>query len=81
MSKELPLDDAPVVGSAYMVEKALRLPRTLQEATRRLAESALAREILGEEIVDHYVRTREWEWRQFQDAVTDWELRRYFEVI
>jgi glutamine synthetase len=47
----------------------------------RLSESKLAREILGEEFVDHYVRTREWEWRQFQDAVTDWELRRYFEVI
>ncbi len=81
IAQELPLEDPPVEGSAYMVEKALRLPRTLQEATRRLSESTLAREILGEEIVDHYVRTREWEWRQFQDAVTDWELRRYFEVI
>jgi glutamine synthetase len=81
VAQELPLEDAPVVGSAYMVEKAVRLPRTLQEATRGLSESKLAREILGEEFVDHYVRTREWEWRQFQDAVTDWELRRYFEVI
>jgi glutamine synthetase len=42
---------------------------------------ALAREILGDEFVDHFAATREWEWRQFQDAVTDWELRRYFEVI
>jgi glutamine synthetase len=81
IAQELKLEDAPVEGSAYMVEKAVRLPRTLQEATRRLSESKLAREILGEEFVDHYVRTREWEWRQFQDAVTDWELRRYFEVI
>src|SRR5438876_527082 len=81
IAQELPLEDAPVEGSAYMVEKAVRLPRTLQEATRGLSESKLAREILGEPFVDHYVRTREWEWRQFQDAVTDWELRRYFEVI
>ena len=81
IAQDLKLEDAPVEGSAYMVEKAVRLPRTLQEATRRLSESKLAREILGEEFVDHYVRTREWEWRQFQDAVTDWELRRYFEVI
>ena len=35
----------------------------------------------GETFVDHFVRTREWEWRQFQDAVTDWELKRYFEII
>jgi glutamine synthetase len=81
VQQELTLDTPPVVGSAYMMEKAERLPRTLQEATRRLSESKIAREILGEEFVDHYVRTREWEWRQFQDAVTDWELRRYFEVI
>jgi len=81
IAQELPLEDAPVEGSAYMVEKAVRLPRTLQEATRGLSESKLAREILGEPFVDHYVRTREWEWRQFQDAVTDWERRRYFEVI
>jgi glutamine synthetase len=81
VTQELTLEDAPVVGSAYMASKAMRLPRTLQEATRHLSESRLAREILGEEFVDHYVRTREWEWRQFQDAVTDWELRRYFEVI
>ena len=26
-------------------------------------------------------KTSSTEWRQFQDAVTDWELRRYFEVI
>jgi len=58
-----------------------RLPRTLQEATGRLSQSALAREVLGAEFVDHFVRTREWEWRQFQDAVTDWELKRYFEVL
>lgn len=81
IAKELPLTAAPVKGSAYHAEGAERLPRTLQEATQRLADSAIAREILGETFVDHFVRTRVWEWRQFQDAVTDWELRRYFEVI
>ena len=81
IEKELPLTAAPVQGSAYLVEGAERLPRTLQEATQRLSDSTLAREILGETFVDHFVRTRVWEWRQFRDAVTDWELRRYFEVI
>ncbi len=57
------------------------LPRTLAEATRLLAESAAAREILGEGFVDHYVRTRLWEVRQYERAVTDWELRRYFEAV
>ena len=45
--------------------------------------AALAGEylLLGAEFVDHYVRTREWEVRQYQRAVTDWELERYFEII
>jgi glutamine synthetase len=81
IEKGLPLTAAPVAGSAYHAEGAERLPRTLQEATQRLSDSKVAREILGETFVDHFVRTRVWEWRQFQDAVTDWELRRYFEVI
>lgn len=81
IEKGLPLTAAPVKGSAYHAEGAERLPRTLQEATQRLSDSTIAREILGETFVDHFVRTRVWEWRQFQDAVTDWELRRYFEVI
>jgi glutamine synthetase len=78
---ELPLEDEPVRGSAYAESKAERLPRNLWEATRRMADSAIARELFGEAFVDHFVRTREWEWRQFQDSVTSWELQRYFEII
>lgn len=80
IEKNLTLTDAPIVGNAYRSEKP-RLPRNLSEATARLSESKVAREILGETFVDHYVKTREWEWRQFQDAVTHWELERYFEII
>jgi glutamine synthetase len=57
------------------------LPRTLEEATALFRESSLARRWLGAEFVEHYARTREWEIRQFQNAVTDWELERYFEAI
>jgi glutamine synthetase len=58
-----------------------KLPRTLAEATQLLAESQKARQILGEGFIDHYVRTREWEVRQYERAVSDWELARYFEAI
>ncbi|HKO93638.1 MAG TPA: glutamine synthetase, partial [Polyangiaceae bacterium] len=57
------------------------LPTSLKSATALLKESQLARTILGAPFVDHYVRTREWEVRQYEKAVTDWELRRYFESI
>jgi glutamine synthetase len=59
----------------------LPLPRTLREANQLLAGSARARQILGDPFVDHYVRTRDWEVRQYERAVTDWEMKRYFEAV
>ena len=43
--------------------------------------SAIARDWLGDGFVDHFAATRDWEWRQWLDAVTDWEMKRYFEII
>ncbi len=57
------------------------LPATLDEATRLFASSEAAVELFGDGFVDHYARTRDWEARAYRTAVTDWELKRYFEVI
>jgi len=69
----------PMSGDAGV--GAERLPTTLKEAAALLAQSAAASEILGAEFVDHYVRTRLWEVAEFERAVTDWESRRYFEMV
>jgi glutamine synthetase len=58
-----------------------RLPKTLREATDLLSKSKAARTLFGREFVDHYVRSRDWEIRSYERAVTDWELHRYFEVV
>jgi glutamine synthetase len=71
----------PVEGSAYTAREARRLPASLKEAVALLRKSAEAKTILGPEFVEHYARTREWEVRQWERAVTTWELERYFEVI
>jgi glutamine synthetase len=72
----------PGSGDASGAESGFAaLPRTLKDATARLEKSEAARAVLGDAFVDHYVRTRDWEVRQFERAVTDWELRRYFETI
>ena len=81
VQNNLALKSEPVTGSAYLQKNAERLPRNLQEATERLSKSKIAREIFGDTFVEHFVQTREWEWRQFQDSVTNWELQRYFEII
>ncbi len=81
IEKNLKLETKAVTGSGYQDQESTRLPKNLQEATQKLSDSKIAREIFGEVFVDHFVRTRNWEWRQFQDAVTNWELQRYFEII
>jgi glutamine synthetase len=73
----------PIVGNSYDREHpaAYRLPATLYEAAERLAASSTARTLFGDEFVEHYAATRQWEEREFRKAVTDWELARYFEII
>ena len=69
----------PIVEGEPGDDAGAPLPTSLPEATARMARSESARELLGGAFVDHYVMTRDWESRQFRRAVTDWELRRYFE--
>ncbi|HEX3769826.1 MAG TPA: glutamine synthetase family protein [Polyangiaceae bacterium] len=71
----------PVEGDASARGDLARLPTTLREATTRLEESKHARDLLGAPFVDHYVLTRDWECRQYDRAVTEWELERYFETV
>jgi glutamine synthetase len=77
----LKLTVPPTKGSGYADKSKGVLPRNLWEATQAMKQSSLASELFGAEFTDHFVRTREWEWRQFGQVVTDWELKRYFEII
>jgi glutamine synthetase len=70
----------PCEGNGYQA-KARPLPRSLKDATALLKTSKRAKQLLGEDFVDHFVRTREWEVRQFERAVTTWELERYMELV
>ena len=62
-------------------DPALALPLTLEAAVDRLRSGDAARKALGEPFVDHFIRTRDWECREYRKAVTDWERRRYFEAV
>ncbi|MCH8139185.1 MAG: hypothetical protein IH926_09605 [Proteobacteria bacterium] len=75
--------EAPVVGSAYdkKFPKRLAFPATLWEAAQRLKSSKVAREWFGDDFVEHYAASREWEEREFRKHITDWEMERYFEII
>jgi glutamine synthetase len=81
VKNDLPLTTAPTKGSGYADKTHGILPKNLWEATEAMKRSPLAKELFGEAFTDHFIRTREWEWRQFSKGVTDWELKRYFEII
>ncbi len=81
VEKGLKLTAPPITGTNVGGENVSRAPRTLVETNRIFQKSAIARDWLGDGFVDHFAATRDWEWRQWLDAVTDWEMKRYFEII
>ena len=73
----------PVCGNAYEQKHngSLALPGSLAESSQRLRASEVARNYFGDDFVEHFAATREWEEKEFRKHVTDWELARYFEII
>ena len=78
---KMKLNIAPTTGNGYLDTTNGMLPKGLWPATQAMKESSLAIELFGEAFVHHFTATREWEWRQFSKVVTDWELKRYLEII
>ena len=72
-----------VTGNAY--EKNfpidLKLDNNLWDASQKLKTSQAAKDYFGEAFVKHYAASREWEVREFQKHISQWELERYFEII
>ncbi len=79
IEKKLPLP--PETKGDPGSEGPNKLPTSLSAAVELFAASKAARALFGAEFVDHYARTRDWEVRCFEKAVTSWELERYFEII
>lgn len=81
IEKKLPLTDKPITGNGYAVKDAVSLSTNLQEATLKMQQSERVQELFSKEFIEHFSASRIWEWRQYQQAVTSWELERYFEII
>ncbi|PCJ59724.1 MAG: glutamine synthetase [Planctomycetota bacterium] len=75
----------PIQGNAYEQEEKLpekwHLPSNLLDATRGFSKSKEAKELFGKEFVEHFTSSREWEVREYEKTITDWQLQRYFEII
>jgi glutamine synthetase len=71
----------PVTGNAYTAEGLPRVPPTMGEALALWESSKLATAAFGADVVRHYATMARVELDAYQAAVTDWELRRYFERL
>ena len=69
--KQPPLGKGQDVGGK--ADPGVRLAKSLKEATERfMRPESVAREVFGDEFVEHFGGTREHEIRLWDEAVTDW---------
>ncbi len=79
IDQELELEPA-LEGNAYTAGRE-SVPGNLRDARALFAESELARDAFGQEVVDHYLNHADVEIKAFDAAVTDWEKVRGFERL
>ncbi|TFK30265.1 glutamine synthetase/guanido kinase [Coprinopsis marcescibilis] len=85
IEKKLPLTGLPIsklTPEDKLTGKVQMLPLTLEKATARMMRpESIAREVFGDDFVDHFGGTREHEVRLWNEAVTNWEVERYLELV
>jgi glutamine synthetase len=71
-----------VPPTSAKTDEPVRLPKTLEEAVRRFSRlESIAYELFDRRFVTFFTATREHELRLWREAVTDWEFKRYIEVV
>ena len=70
--------DKPYSGNIYE-KKVNEVPKTLNEAIQLAKKSKFLKEIFPQDVLDHYIHAAEWEQKDYDGSVNDWQLRRYFE--
>jgi glutamine synthetase len=71
--------DGEFKGNGYTATGVARMPRALYEAIGELERSEAAVEILGQDVVDHYLNAARIEQATFDSVVHPWERERYLE--
>jgi glutamine synthetase len=77
--REQTVPPAESVGDVYgaAAEDCPLLPCSLEAAINAFLADPRARELLGPEFSDYFLKTRRWELHAWQQTVTEWERRRY----
>ncbi|KAF8466297.1 hypothetical protein JB92DRAFT_2823722 [Gautieria morchelliformis] len=81
IAKQTALSIPPISQLGDDRSKTVRLSTSLEDATiKMMSPGSVAREVFGDEFVDHYCGTREHEVKLWNEAVTNWEVERYLEL-
>ena len=77
-----PLNQDLYSMSPEEIEKsgAQHLPRNLLEATELLRDDPLAKEVLGETMLNSFLHYKVDEWERYHQTVTDWEVQEYLRL-
>jgi|UniRef100_A0A7V3VS38 glutamine synthetase len=70
-----------MTDSEKRTDRIKSLPSSLIEALDLAKKDKLIVETLGEKAFETFIRMKETEWKKFSIAVTDWEVKEYFENI
>ena len=75
-----PADEDLYVMDEKRQAKLTALPRNLLEATEQLGKSQLAREVLGEQMLNSFIAYKIDEWERYHQTTTDWEVQEYLRL-
>jgi len=73
--------EAEMKGDMYQARRARAIPGNLRDAAAAMNRSRMLRAAMGDEVIDHYHHSAQWEIAENDRAVTDWDLRRGFERL
>jgi glutamine synthetase len=57
------------------------LPGSLKEAITEMEQNNFVKDTLGKHTYDEYLKAKKSEWDEYRIQVTDWELKRYLELL
>lgn len=58
-----------------------RLPESLKEAINEMKKDEFVKDVLGEEFFNIYIDSKNKEWKEYLEEVTDWEVSKYLNRV
>lgn len=81
IKQKLKLKQVKPIGNAYEDNNLPLLSTNLGEAAEKLLTVSELKNFINNTFLEHYAMTRKLEYQKFMRSVTDWEIRRYLEII